>query len=243
MSHDLRQRRPSSSKIANVIPPAAVGLTLSSLLQASPQEHGPVHKLHVPLFYSILPSFLQKLISNLWFLSALLGPRWEPLYLVLLGSYLYIFADDDDNNGRSTQRSQLPKGSPIRVDMLDVYLVGNSDPGSRTSFSDGTGCVFCLSTFRHTHSYAVPNQDDATQWLNSLCHAKAESVRRSMRHAVSDSYPKSWAYYDSLGQTLVARKERIVQRMNEHDLNEMVEMSQFGGGGGPIRIPPIGRYG
>ena len=50
-------------------PHHAVALTLPRMLNASPQHHGLVQKLHIPFFYSWLPRFLQRLVSSVGFLG------------------------------------------------------------------------------------------------------------------------------------------------------------------------------
>jgi hypothetical protein len=232
MSQELRQRRTNSDQRPTTSMPsssASGGLTRSSLLQALPQEHGSVSKLHVPLFYSLLPTTLQKLISRYWFLS-FLAPRFERRYLILLGSFLYKFSDNAEQ--------QQPKGSPLPIDMIEVFPLeqkGNSRDFegvflNESSMPSGCKSVFCVSTFRKRYYYAVTDREQALLWVNALLEAKQDAIRRSMGHAHEDSYPKSWEYYDRLGQSLRKQKDRIRQRMDEKNLQEL-EMSQLSDGG------------
>ena len=59
-----------------------------------------------------------------------------------------------------------------------------------------------------------------------------------MGHAHQDSYPRSWAYFDTLGEGLRKQKDRIRRRMEEKSIGEL-EMSQLSEGG-PV---PRGYYG
>jgi hypothetical protein len=157
------------------------------------------------------------------------APKWERRYLVLLGSFLYKFADNLER--------QQPKGSPLPVDTIDVFLVEQGDSRGfegvfldESSVPSGCKSVFCVSTFRKRFYYAVADREQALLWVNALLEAKQEAVRRSMGHAHEDSYPKSWEYYDRLGQSLRRQKDRIRQRMDEKNLQEL-EMSQLSDGG------------
>lgn len=208
--------------------------TLQSMQGASPQQTGTVQKLHVSSFYSILPSFLQMLIAKVWFLT-FLRPYWEERQLVLLGSYLYKFVGG----------KQQPKGTPVPVDSMDVFLVINNNNNKDDNIARmsnnlpaGYTTMFCVSTLRKKYYYACTSREQALTWVNSLHEARQEAVRRSMGHAVKDSYPKSWLYFDSLGNSLVQQKYRIENRLQESSLREL-EMSNLTEGG-PV---PRGYFG
>lgn len=225
----LHQRRRTTTAMSQQDTSSPVALSRPALLKASPQEHGLVQKLHVPLFYSILPRFMQKCISSTRMLGRCLGPRWEARYLVLLGSYLYKFEDDNSKRGAPSR----PKGSPLALSSIEVYVVGDNDlrnlaiDRETLPFEDGT--VFCVSTFRKQYYYCVSDHEQATVWVNSILEARQEAIKRSMGHAQKDSYPKAWEYYDHLGQNLKNQKERIRQRMERKELQEL-EMSQLSEG-------------
>ena len=215
--------------------PSEVGLTVPKMLQALPQEHGYVMKLHMPQFYSILPRFLQKLICRIWFLS-FLAPKWQQRYLILLGSFMYKFMDD-------SSLSLPPKGSPIPVDSLDVnFLEGaaleSDDVAGGIELPSGCSSVFVVSTFRKKQYFAVRDREQAMIWVNSLREARQEAITRSMGHAPDESYPKSWTYFDNRGRSLMQSRERIRTKLDQNSLREM-EMSNLAEGG-PV---PRGYYG
>lgn len=189
-------------------------------------------KLHASLFYTILPGFLQKWILKLWFLR-FLRPSWKPRYLMLLGSYLYKFQDDENRN-------REPKGAPMPIRGVDVDLV-RADHDSFVTLSQqmllGDMTVFYVSTMRKKYYYACASREEALTWMNSLREAQQEAVTRSMGHAARESYPQSWTYFDSLGKSMAESKDRVRERMERSNLREF-EMSNLTGG--PV---PRGYYG
>lgn len=207
-----------SSERDNFIHQAGSGLAAKSMIDSSPQQHGVVLKLHVPILYSILPEFLQKIILSFSFLS-FLAPTWKQRYLILCGSFLYKFKD---------QTSEVPKGSPFTLDNISVDTVssrGASIP-ELGSLPPGFASVFTVSTLRRQHYYAVADQEEAALWTRSIKEARQESITRNMGHASAVPYPKAWSYFDSLGRGLVKSKERIHKRMEEFNAREL-EMSNF----------------
>jgi hypothetical protein len=251
MSQTLRQRSTlSQNNSENATAPDTsfeverkhIGLTVRNLERASPQHTGKVLKLRVPFLYTLLPSFLQRIVLKVWCFS-FLRPMWQSRYLIVLGSYLYNFKDDTGLN----LLNQQPNGSPVRLDHMNVYLVGSEHDDQdalivlsslNISASDDSSCVFCISTFRKKYYYACSNQGDALIWVNTLRDASQECVTRTMGHAVKDSFPQIWKYYDTLGDDLVNRKDRIRNRLQQSNLREL-EMSNFTEGG-PL---PRGYYG
>jgi hypothetical protein len=201
-----------------------VALSRSALLQASPQEHGPVRKLHIPLFYSLLPRLMQKCLAAVPVLDRFTCPRWEARYLVLLGSYLYKFEDHVPQRDAFSH----PKGSPLTLSSVEAFIVDNNSlsflpfDSERTPFEAGT--LFCVSTFRKQYYYCANDPEQALVWVNSIMETKQEAVKRSMGHAQKDSYPKAWEYYDQLGRNLRSQKERIRMRVERKALQEF-EMS------------------
>jgi len=197
-----------------------VGLSAPSLMRASPGHHGPALKLHVPLIYSILPEFLQRIILYFSCLS-FLAPQWKLRFLIQLGGFLYKF-----NN----EQSKSPKGSPIPVDIIDDARTVDfaSDPGLRLPDASYRS-VFVVSTLRKKYYYAVATRQEALTWVNSLGDTRQETITRKMGHADHMPYPKSWQYFDSLGDNLVRSKDRIRNQMEETSFREM-EMSTFSEG-------------
>ena len=200
---------------------AGAGLVAKSMIDSSPQQHGVVLKLHVPILYSILPGFLQRIILSFSFLS-FLGPTWKQRYLILCGSFLYKFKD---------QASEVPKGAPFPLETITVDPIasGRSLPELGT-LPPGFSSIFSVSTLRRQHYYAVADDEEAIVWIRSIKDARQETITRNMGHAVGMPYSSSWKYFDSLGRGLVKSKERIRERMDEYNMREM-EMSNFAEGG------------
>lgn len=226
-------------------PHHAVALTLPRMLNASPQHHGLVQKLHIPFFYSWLPRFLQRLISSVGFLS-FLAPKWKRRYLILLGSYLYKFSDNTDDSGASKKNDRVvshsenfPKGSPIPVESIDINTMSAYEVPFCPIPPGGKNCTFALAEgFGKIRFYAAESPEQAATWLNSLREARRESITRSMGHAPVDSFPTSWIYFDNLGRSLCERKERIRSKVERSNLRE-IEMSSIVEGG-PV---PRGYFG
>jgi len=106
------------------------------------------------------------------------------------------------------------------------------------SFPSGTTCVFVVTTARKKHYYAAPFREMARMWVTSLRQARQEAITRSMGHAAADSYPAAWEQFDRLGESEVARKDRIRSKVQELSQREL-EMSALNDGG-PI---PRGYFG
>jgi hypothetical protein len=192
------------------------GLSAKAMIDTSPQQHGVVLKLHVPILYSILPGFIQGIILSWSFLS-FLAPSWQQRYLILCGSFLYKFKD---------QTSNVPKGSPFEVETSNVEMLTNEIFPELGSLPPGFTTVFSVSTLRRQHHYVVADNEEAMLWVRSLQEARQEIITRNMGHASHVPYPKSWSYFDSLGKSLVRSKERIKDRLERSSLREM-EMTNF----------------
>jgi hypothetical protein len=195
---------------------------------ASPQHTGKVMKLHTSPIFNILPQCIQILILKMWFLS-FLRPSWKPRYLMLLGSYLYKFPVDE-------RPDQQPKGAPVAIDGIDVHVVGSTEDRVLRLCLDslrGYQSVVCVSTLRKNHYFACESRAEALTWVNSVREARQEAVTRSMGHAARDSYPQQWTYFDSLGASLMERKDRIRHRMEQSNLRELEMMSLTDAGSAP----------
>ena len=191
-------------------------------------------KLRIPLLFSILPTFLQRIICRFSCLS-FLAPRWERRFLILLGGYLYKFTNDADP-------AKEPKGSPLPMRSVDINLL---DTAAQQLDYDGASVawemvpppacrgLFLVSTLRKKHYYATLTMEDAETWVNSLRQARDEAIKRSMGHAPADSYPAQWTQYDRRGQSLVDRKGRIRQRMQESNIRELELSSMTEGATAP----------
>jgi hypothetical protein len=213
------------------LPQLGAGLTVPQMLKASPQHYGTVKNLHISPFYTFLPLALQKFIARIWCFS-FLAPKWESRYLILLGSFLYKFTDEAPTNPKMN-----PKGSPVPIESVNAQVIEPSLlPADHPmgvalhNLPPGCTCVFSVSDFRKTRYYAVTNKEQALTWVNSLLEAQQETIRRTMGHAPTASFPKAWVYFDSLGRSLLKRKDRIRARMEEISFREM-EMSDLAPGG------------
>jgi hypothetical protein len=195
---------------------SGAGLSAKAMMDASPQQHGVVLKLHSPILFSILPDFVKKLILSFSCLS-FLAPAWKQRYLILCGSYIFKF------NNKS---SPVPKGSPFQVKNLDVDIATGQEFPELAKLPPGYSSVFCISTLRRKHYYAVADKDEALTWVRSLQETRQESITRNMGHANHVPYPKSWDYFDSLAKNLVKSKERIKEKMEGSRMREL-EMTNF----------------
>ena len=195
-------------------------------------------KLRVPVFFSILPTFLQRIICRFSFLS-FLAPSWERRFLILLGGYVYKFTNDNDP-------TKEPKGTPLDISIVEINLLDGEnmsqahDAALAFSLLPPPGCQagFMLSTLRKKHYYATATMQDAETWINALRQARDEAIKRNMGHAQKHSYPPQWTEYDRMGKSLADRKDRIRRRMQESNIREL-EMSNLSEGG----AAPRGYYG
>jgi hypothetical protein len=200
------------------------GLSATSMLKASPSQHGVALKLHVPVLFGILPTSIKRLVME-WSCLAWLIPQWRQRYLILIGNYLYKF------KGAS---ASTPKGTPFSVAMVEADLVleiqYDDMAPALANLPPGYDSVFIVSTFGKQHYYAVSNRDEALAWVNSVRQSKQAAITRSLGHAGNMPYPKSWEYFDSLGRSLEKSKERIKQKLEDQNLREL-ELSGMSGGG------------
>lgn len=199
------------------------GLEAPAMLKATPSQNGTVLKLHVPLLFGILPEFLKRIVVSYQFLSWL-QPQWQQRYLILLGMFLYKFKNES---------SKAPKGTPFSTDRVNANLLlplHDSQDEMAAAFGQlppGYDCIFTVSTFAKKHYYAVASRDEALAWVNGLRQNRQEAITRSMGHASHVPYPKSWSYFDSLGQSLQKSKQRIKKRVEDYNMREM-ELSGAG---------------
>jgi len=223
-----------SNEVDDLILRSDSGLAASSMMAASPSQSGKVMKLHVPAFYSLCPSFVQRFLLSWNFLS-FLTPKWKERHLILIGSFLYKFVDEN---------SSSPKGTPFSIETIESRVCSNTaEYVDERDFAvnhlpPGYQSVLIVSTLRRKHYYAVASREECTTWVQSLADARQEKIKRSMGHAGNMPYPKSWEYFDSRGINLMNSKERIKAKIEEAHVKEM-EMTNFAEGG-PM---PRGYYG
>lgn len=246
MSQDLRRRVATNADTTDMkrnveedeflSSRSGAGLSAPVMMRGSPSQSGTALKLHIPLLFSVLPTFLQSLVSSIGLLRCF-APAWKERFLIQIGSFLYKF---------SHEKATTPKGSPFAIDSVDVQLIdlavkdGDYDGAEFAirKLPSGFKGVFVVSSWRKKHYYAVPTREEASVWVNSLREGRQEAIARSMGHANHVPYPKSWSYFDTLAKTFLKSKDRIKARMEESSMREM-EMSSMGEGG-PM---PKGYYG
>lgn len=196
------------------------GLSAKAMIDVAPQHHGSVQKLHIPVFYSILPSLIQKMILSISCLK-LFAPSWKERYLILCGSYLYKFRDSVH---------ATPKGSPFEVDQLTTNILRTPEQDVNLSgigsLPTGHTCIITVSTLRRRHYYAVSDEEEAMLWVRSLHEARQEAITRRMGHASNVPYPLSWKHFDSLGKNLLKSNNRVKERLEKSSFQGM-EMTAF----------------
>eukprot|EP00567_Pseudictyota_dubia_P008387 CAMPEP_0197440770 /NCGR_PEP_ID=MMETSP1175-20131217/7193_1 /TAXON_ID=1003142 /ORGANISM="Triceratium dubium, Strain CCMP147" /LENGTH=214 /DNA_ID=CAMNT_0042970939 /DNA_START=171 /DNA_END=815 /DNA_ORIENTATION=+ len=200
------------------------GLSAKSLIESSPAQHGPALKLHVPAIYKISPTCLQRILSSGWFPESM-SPHWIERHLVQAGSFLYRF---------ETDQSSEPKGTPVQLAAVEARAVGEDEylEGLELMFRQlppGSDAVFSVSTFGKTQYFAVSSKEECSTWVNSLREGRQSAITRTMGHSSHVPYPKSWEYFDTLGSSLMKRKERIKQKMAEKEM-EMTTLDAGVGG-------------
>merc|ERR1712038_460679 len=243
----------SSNATTPTAPPYNTKLSTSTLLKSSPTHFGPVRKLKVPLFYTLLPTFFQTLLqwiipcSNTLSCLSWLKPTWNDRFLILIGTHLYRFT-----NGRAT----TVKGCPIPLHTIDVSLVPHTtfdqylhshDPDMALYLShippNCGGCFTIRCSNGERRYYATSSLEQATLWVNSIRERQQEELQRKMGHANNMPYPKEWTYCNLLGEAHVQRNTRIKDWMREKRLKEEMEMVELNSGGIIGSVMPSGYYG
>lgn len=234
MSSEIRRRNIGTSRGGNNggeqhIPIMATYdetyLSAPALLAASPIHAGAAMKMHVPVFYSFLPSSIQWILSMSW-CPTRWSPQWKRRYLIALGGYLYRFKDE---NGST------PKGAPITIDVTEARIISRRDIDTSNEFNclldllpDGCDTVFEVSSLSKTQYFAVESREEAMAWVNSIRQMRQDSITRNMGHAKDIPYPKQWESFDASAKRLQQQKERIKNRMSALDKKEQ-EMQNLGG--------------
>lgn len=200
-------------------------LSAQALRAASPIHAGLAMKLHVPVFYSFLPSPMQWLLSKSWCPTSW-SPQWKRRYLIALGGYLYRFKDE---NGAT------PKGAPVTIDITEARIISRNDTSTSNEFNclldllpDGCDTVFEVSSLAKTQYFAVESREEALAWVNSIRQMRQDSITRNMGHSKDVPYPKQWESFDASARRLQQQKERIKNRMSALDQKEQ-EMQTLGG--------------
>jgi hypothetical protein len=210
---------------------AKSSLSANAMITASPSHQGVVYKLHVPLLFTLLPTFLQRLVCRYLFFLAWLTPQWRERYLIQIGSYLYKF---------KTPSSKSPKGSPLALESIETQMVSIASRSASLAgvefameqhhLPSGYSAVFQVSTLRKRHYYAVSSREEALAWIHSLSQGRQETMTRNLGHAANVPYPKSWQYFDTLGKSHLQSKDRIRKKLEESSVRDM-DLSRIGSGG------------
>jgi hypothetical protein len=243
MATDIRRRTvPSNNTLEQNTPSTTMSsstqhspsLTAPKLQQASPQHQGTVLKLHVPTLYTWLPPRMQRILT--WLGCGV--PQWRVRYLILVGSFLYKFAN-------ATDPHRGPKGRHWRIESIDAVVMteahwhqDNLSLALQTLPPEYT-TVVRVSTLDHTQYFACHSREDAQVWIQSIQEARPEAIRRRLGHAAADAVPPLWRHYDRLGQALVRHKERVQRRTAQHELEWSQQMARDGSGG----TVPMGYFG
>ena len=103
--------------------------------------------------------------SNSWlvWLFPCIWDKWQPRFLVLIGSFLYRYIDES---------SCMPKGAPIPLDTATVSI----------RKGQGQFC-FILSNFQKTYEFRAKSPAEARQWVAAIQQRAADAVRERMGHA------------------------------------------------------------
>ncbi|KAL7546067.1 hypothetical protein ACHAWF_009407, partial [Thalassiosira exigua] len=230
MSNQLRQRNVPQPSVRDADSLTMANydesrLSAGALLAASPTHAAPAMKMHVPVFYAVLPATVQ------WFLMRCCprgwSPQWKRRHLVAVGEYLYRFKDEGGSS---------PKGAPIPVTTLDARIVSNGDDEGEFGLAfnllpEGCTAVFEISSVGKTQYFAVETREEAMTWVNSLQQMRQDAITRNMGHSRDVPYPPAWKSFDASAKRLREQKTRIKNRLEAMDRKEQ-EMQSLGGSGG-----------
>ena len=223
-------------------------LSARALLSSSPVHSSSVYKLHVPVLYALLPSYIRYMFTwrccpSNW------GPRWKRRRLIALGGYVYRFEDFDDDDGRGgggggggRGGGGPPKGAPVPVTTVDARIIdldiedhdddtmGPGGLGLVRTLPDGCRAMFEITSSGRTQRFAVDTLEDANIWVTSLRQMRQDAITRGMGHSAGVPYPPRWESFDMSARRLVDKKTRIKRRLEAMDKRE-IEMQIVGGGG------------
>ena len=224
MSSEIRRRNVKNNTNNEHVPMATydeANLSAPALLAASPIHAGMAMKMHVPVFYSFLPSSVQWVLSVGWCPTSW-SPQWKRRYLIALGGYLYRFKDE---------YGSTPKGAPITIDVTEARIISRGDNEFNSLLDllpDSCDTVFEVSSLAKTQYFAVESREEALAWVNSIRQMRQDSITRNMGHSKDIPYPKQWESFDASAKRLQEQKERIKHRMSALDEKEQ-EMQTMGG--------------
>eukprot|EP00956_Cyclotella_meneghiniana_P002290 scaffold2600_cov73-Cyclotella_meneghiniana.AAC.8 len=192
-------------------------LTASALQNANPIHSGYAHKLHMPAFYSFLPASIQTLLKWRCF-PRRWSPNWTQRYLIVIGSYLYRFQDENGDI----------KGAPIPMDTLEAKLY-TEDLNEEFGFGTPLDCeaVIEITSVGKTQYLALSDKEEAQLWINTMKQCRQDCITRKMGHS-NVPYPSEWVALDSAAKRLREKKNRIKEKMEQMDRKEM-EMQSMGG--------------
>mmetsp|Transcript_18624 Transcript_18624/g.50911 ORF Transcript_18624/g.50911 Transcript_18624/m.50911 type:complete len:355 (+) Transcript_18624:94-1158(+) len=203
----------------------AAGLRRSNLLRASPSQTGVVHKLKLPLLFAVLPFawqawLLRQTTSSRsrspwsscwqWWLRGLL-PCWQPRLLIVVGSYLYKFVDDDKQLNHN-KTNDGPKGRPIPLEaMLDIQILSSS---SSSGLGDARAAVQWLprpnmNVNRYTDhpGQSLPSSSSSHNNSNDWQILVISTLRKRYYFAVDATHAPAWVTTLVQGRTEATKRQ------------------------------------
>lgn len=235
MSSEIRRRNPSSKSVPTDASPMVnydeAHLSARALMRASPVLSGYACKMHIPLFYAVLPSSIQWLLSTRCCPKSW-SPQWKRRYLIALGGYLYRFKDE---NGST------PKGAPMPVDSMEARLLSRDEAVANGEFNivtdhlpgDCTSVIEVCSGGK-TQYFAMNSTEEASTWVNSVRQMRQDCSTKNMGHS-NIPYPKEWDAFDASAKRIREQKARIRNKLEAIDRKEQ-EMQTLGS------APSVGYY-
>ena len=217
----------------------ADALAASNLLKSNPSHIGQVMKLDLPLFYSIMPSWVQRILR---YLPSPFRLSWKKRYMIQIGKYLYRYQIDSDVgiHGMSEGSKMKLKGTPILLSTLDAKPLVQTTYGLQTANHDDIIAFasdlppFCSGFFSitsdgETRYYAVSSVEEANTWIHSLRQGRQANIELSMGHD-KRPYPESWRYIDAMGEERFRRNRRVKDLIKNSERREIEILETMDGG-------------
>jgi hypothetical protein len=219
-------------------------LAASNLLKSNPTHSGQVLKLDVPLFYSLLPTWFQRILR---YLPSPFRPSWKRRYMIQIGKYLYRYQIDANPGIREvSERSKMNlKGTPILLSTSQTSSLIQTTYGLQPANQEEVIAYasdlppFCSGFFSitsdgETRYYAVSTAEEANTWVNSLRQGRQSNIELSMGHD-KRPYPENWRYIDTMGDERVQRNKRVKDLIRTTERREIERMEYFDGGASASR--------
>jgi hypothetical protein len=214
-------------------------LAASNLLKSNPTNCGQVLKLDVPLFYSLMPTWVQRILR---YFPSPFRPSWKRRYMIQIGKYLYRYQIDTNTGIREvSERSKMKlKGTPILLSTVHTTPLVQTTYGLQSAnqeevianasdlppFCSG---FFSITSDGETRHYAVSTVEEANTWFNSLSKGRQSNIELTMGHD-KRTYPETWRYIDTMGEERVRRNKRVKDLIRTTDRREIDIMEYCNGG-------------